>query len=265
MGFGWNDFTVFSSWALLFWLAGALMAYKSKWYTWAVVFSLIGIALFGFFIGGMWLALERPPMRTMGETRLFYSAFVAVVGLGVYMKWRYAWILSFSTVLSAVFIVINICKPEIHDKTLMPALQSPWFVPHVIVYMFAYGMLGCAFLLALYVVWPAKRQKRGEVLSIADNLVYIGTGLLTLGMLFGALWAKEAWGHYWGWDPKETWAAVTWFTYLGYIHLRYRYPHDQKTAQVVLMVAFLFLQICWYGVNYLPSAAESVHTYFEMQ
>lgn len=260
MGLDWNDFTLFSGGALFFGLAGALVAYKSAWHKWAVVLSFAGIGLLGVFIAGMWLSLERPPMRTLGETRLLYSLFLSVAGLGVYLKWRYAWILSYSTVLSAVFMVMNICKPEIHDKTLMPALQSPWFVPHVIVYMLAYGMLGCAFLLALYTFFLVK--KRGEVLLIADKLVYTGTGLLTLGMLFGALWAKEAWGHYWGWDPKETWAAVTWFAYLGYIHLRYRYPYRQQIARCVLMIAFLFLQICWYGINYLPSAKESMHTYF---
>ncbi len=47
-------------------------------------------------------------------------------------------------------------------------------------------------------------------MAAADTLVYIGTAFLTFGMLSGALWAKEAWGHYWNWDPKETWALITW-------------------------------------------------------
>lgn len=259
MGVDWNDFVWFGGGALLLWFSGALLAYKRVGYKWAVGFSLAGLALFGTFIAGLWFFLERPPMRTMGETRLLYSWCVALAGLGVYVKWRYAWILSFSTVLSAVFVAVNICKPEIHDKTLVPALQSVWFVPHVMAYMFAYGILGCAFLLALY---AARRNKRQwEILLTADNLVYIGTGFLTLGMLFGALWAKEAWGHYWGWDPKETWAAVTWFAYLAYIHLRHRYPQRPGAARGTMTAAFVFLQVCWYGVNYLPAAAESIHTY----
>ena len=57
-------------------------------------------------------------------------------------------------------------------------------------------------------------------MSLCDNLVYVGMAFLTIGMLFGALWAKEAWGHYWNWDPKETWAAATWLGYLIYIHYR---------------------------------------------
>ena len=84
-----------------------------------------------------WISLERPPMRTMGETRLWYSFFLPLAGIITYGRWKYKWILGFSTILSLVFVCINIFKPEIHNKTLMPALQSPWFTPHVIVYMFA--------------------------------------------------------------------------------------------------------------------------------
>ena len=57
-------------------------------------------------------------------------------------------------------------------------------------------------------------------MELCDNLVNVGLAFMTLGMLFGALWAKEAWGHYWSWDPKETWAAATWLGYLCYIHFQ---------------------------------------------
>ena len=117
---------------------------------------------------------------------------------------------------AVVFICVNLFKPEIHDKTLMPALQSPWFAPHVIVYIFAYALLGAAAVMALYLLWKRDCQP----LPAVDNLVYVGLAFMAVGMLFGALWAKEAWGHYWSWDPKETWAAITWFAYLVYIHYR---------------------------------------------
>jgi hypothetical protein len=121
-----------------------------------VAFSSLGIAVFLVFIAGMWLSLERPPLRTMGETRLWYSFFLGVIGLGLYLKCRYKWVLAFSTVMSLVFILINLLKPEIHSKTLMPALQSPWFVPHVIVYMFSYAMMGAVTLFAVY-LWFRKQ------------------------------------------------------------------------------------------------------------
>ena len=209
----------------------------------------------------MWISLERPPLRTMGETRLWYSLFLPLAGLIVYSRWRYKWILSFSVVLSAVFICVNLFKPGIHSKALMPALQSPWFAPHVIVYMFSYAILGAATLMAIYMLF-FKRMAGGVEMNITDNLAYVGLAFLTIGMLFGALWAKEAWGHYWAWDPKETWAAVTWLCYLAYIHFRKAKPAEWRTACWMLLFAFACLQLCWWGINYLPSAqGRSVHTY----
>lgn len=223
----------------------------------AISFALASVAVLATFIIGLWISLGRPPLRTMGETRLWYSFFALVAGLFTYVRWRYRWILSFSTVLAAVFIMINIFRPEIHDQTLMPALQSPWFIPHVTVYMFSYSFLGCAFLLALAGLFTSKNN----VMSAADTLVYIGMAFLTFGMLSGALWAKEAWGHYWSWDPKETWALVTWLSYMLYIHLRLFGRGSRKALCLLLIFCFICLQMCWWGVNYLPAAQDSIHVY----
>ena len=210
----------------------------------------------------MWISLERPPLRTMGETRLWYAAFLPLAGILVYMRWRYKWILSFSWVLSAVFICVNIFKPEIHNKTLMPALQSPWFAPHVIVYMFAYALLGAATVMSVYILWRKRCRPDEAEMALCDNLVNVGLGFMTIGMLMDALWAKEAWGHYWAWDPKETWAAATWFGYLAYIHFRIASKQRIAPALTILLISFVMLQMCWYGINYLPSAqGVSVHTY----
>ena len=97
-------------------------------------------------------------MRTMGETRLWYSFFLPLAGIIVYSRWRYKCILSFSTILALVFICVNLFKPEIHSQTLMSALQSPWFTPHVIVYMFAYAVLGVATLMALWMLIKARNH-----------------------------------------------------------------------------------------------------------
>ena len=79
---------------------------------------------------------------------------------------------------------------------------------------------------------------------------------------WGVLWSKEAWGHYWSWDPKETWAAITWIAYLVYIHYRQIPLHRERLALWMLIISFVLLQMCWWGINYLPSAqGSSVHTY----
>ena len=117
------------------WSASSLRYRRRR--TLALGMAFGALAALTAFIIGLWISLERPPMRTMGETRLWYSFFALLAGLLTYVKWRYRWILSFSTVLATVFIVLNIARPEIHDQTLMPALQSAWFIPHVTVYMFS--------------------------------------------------------------------------------------------------------------------------------
>jgi len=257
----WNLFVWFALAAVICWAAGAYFAWRDRRSA-AVGMTAAGLLIFFAFILGMWITFERPPLRTMGETRLWYSFFLPLAGIIVYSKWRYKWILSFSTILSLVFICVNIFKPGIHSKTLMPALQSPWFAPHVIVYMFAYAILGAATLVALYILIFKKAKTTVKDTEVMDNLVYVGLAFLTFGMLFGALWAKEAWGTYWGWDPKETWAAITWLCYLLYIHYRKARPRDWKAACWIMLLSFVCLQMCWWGINYLPAAKGiSVHTY----
>ena len=120
----WDWFIYFAIASVLFWIIGSWNAFK-EFQMRACTFTFIGLLIFGIFIGLLWYSLERPPLRTMGETRLWYSFFLPLAGLITYMRWRYKWILGFSTILSVVFICVNILKPEIHNKALMPALQKP--------------------------------------------------------------------------------------------------------------------------------------------
>lgn len=254
----WDNFEYFVAPAALCWIAGAVLsacrATRSRMALWT---TLAGTLIFAVFIAGLWITLSRPPLRTMGETRLWYSFFLSISGLITYWRWRYRWVLPFTTLLALVFCMINILKPEIHDQSLMPALQSPWFIPHVTVYMFSYSVLGCSFILSCIGLY----RHKPEYLDTLDQLVYVGLAFLTLGMLSGAVWAKDAWGNYWSWDPKETWAAITWFGYLLYVHLRLMSGVSPRKLYLILILSFLTLQICWYGVNYLPSAEGSVHVY----
>ena len=284
----WDSFVWFALAASVSWLSGAVMSVVSKRRMPAVLLTGAGSIIFITFIVGVWVTLGRPPLRTMGETRLWFSLFLSLIGLGVYLRWRYRWVLPFGCLMAIVFACINIFKPEIHTEELMPALRSPWFVPHVIVYMFAYAVMGIATILAVRILWltrkpviePVELQRPLETdLRLCDTLVRIGWGFLTMGIVMGALWAKQAWGDYWTWDPKETWAAATWLSYLLYLHLRQgqgsALPSVTEPVEVtsysgkslrrtlfLLIFSFLLLQMCWWGVNYLPSAQGfSLHTY----
>jgi len=226
--------------------------------------AMLGVFAGAVLIGTLWITLGRPPMRTLGETRWWYA--VAVPLLGVPVGWRFQTkVLALpSCLMGSMFASINLAHPEYMDKTLMPALQSPWFVPHVVVYMVAYSALGLSSLVGAWTLLT--RKLKGEAVLPSDletphRLVMIGLPLLTTGLLFGAFWAKEAWGHYWTWDPKETWAFLTWSAYLTYLHVKHRHALKPVLNIALLTVGFAVLMGCWFGVNYLPTSKESVHTY----
>ncbi len=240
------------------------------------IFINLGTLVFLLYIVNLWLNLDRAPMRTLGETRLWYAFFLPSIGMIIYYRWKAIWMPIYSILLATIFVIINLYHPENFDKTLMPALQSYWFVPHVIVYIFGYSLLAASTLIALkglIIHWNwnsisffnwikiSDNSSAEEDLKRADDIVYVGFAFITFGILFGALWAKGAWGHYWTWDPKETWSFLTWLLYLIYIHYRYCYKKHVQTPLIILTIAFVILLICWFGVNYLPSAQNSVHVY----
>jgi ABC-type transport system involved in cytochrome c biogenesis permease subunit len=228
----------------------------------SITLVLAGTLSLGIFITGLWISLERPVFRTLGETRLWYSVLLSLISLIIYYRWKYKWLLSYCIIMAMVFLIINYFNPENFDKTLMPALQSPWFIPHVIVYMISYAFLAAASFFGIKGLYFSYKLKPVEdTMRLTDNIVYTGFAFLTIGMLFGALWAKVAWGSYWTWDPKETWALLTWLIYLLYIHFRINKSNNIKLALWILAVSFFVLLICWFGLNYLPSARGSVHVY----
>ena len=248
-------FPAFAGAAAILWLAGFFLRRAGKHRTGDGLYAS-GILVLAGYVAALWLALGRPPMRTLGETRLLYALMLPAVALGVSLRWRIAWPMIYGAVVAAVFLAINILRPDAFDKTLLPALQSAWFVPHVVVYILAYAFLTASALGAARFLLG-----RHDALPACDRAVWIGLSFLTMGLLFGAFWAKEAWGHYWTWDPKETWAFLTWAIYLAYIHVRLHHSEARRLAAVFLVAAVAILAVCWFGVNYLPSAASSVHTY----
>ena len=200
-------------------------------------------------------------------------------------KAHWGWWLAVGVV-TIIFTVITLAK--INFGTLMPALRSAWFIPHIGVYMIAYSLLAVASVLGIVVLIKHRRRrclacdrivKRSDSEAVGQpkavlqrsgllmGLLQTSSCLLLIGMLCGAVWAKQAWGDYWTWDPKECWALATWMLMLIGMHLKIKSedPKVQKTMLVLLVVfvllSFAAMQMTWYGVNYLPSAELSLHTY----
>ena len=100
----WQQLIWFALASVVCWISGAVLAFRVRSIKPAAIVSIVGSAIFLSYIVVMWVVLERPPMRTMGETRLWYSFFLSLAGLAVFVRWKYRWVLSFSTLMSVVFI-----------------------------------------------------------------------------------------------------------------------------------------------------------------
>nr|QCI04592.1 cytochrome c biogenesis protein ccs1 [Apoglossum ruscifolium] len=181
---------------------------------------------------------------------------------------------------------------------LVPALRSNWLMMHVSIMMVSYATLMIGSLLSILFLIIAQGKKikiqgtsdhynkklllkyksnysesvlnnpsiyqynRINLLEIIDNLSYriIGFGfpLLTLGIIAGAVWANEAWGSYWSWDPKETWALITWIIFAIYLHSRLNQSWQGKKPAVLASIGFIIVWICYLGVNFL---GKGLHSY----
>ena len=158
-------------------------------------------------------------------------------------------------------------------KPLIPALQSNWLLMHVSIMILSYAALLIGCLLAIsYIALSSNApevefktalvDRRSLFLSDLDSLSFrvlaFGFPLLTLGILSGAVWANEAWGSYWSWDPKETWAFITWLIFAFYLHTRLQYGWEGKKSAFVATFGFFILWICYLGVNLL---GKGLHSY----
>ena len=114
-------------------------------------------------------------------------------------------------------------------------------------------------------VIAAPTDNRLTLLQSLDNLSYrtisFGFPLLTIGIIAGAVWANEAWGSYWSWDPKETWALITWLVFASYLHARITKAWQGRKPAIIASLGFIVVWICYLGVNFL---GKGLHTYGQL-
>ena len=175
------------------------------------------------------------------------------------------------------------------SSNLVPALRSSWLIMHVSVVMLSYAALIIGSLLSASILFIDKNQPlqiRSSSIGIGgykvsnnisfnnkvgsdefshseelDTLSYrsilIGFVLLTLGLISGAVWANEAWGTWWSWDPKETWAFISWLFYAAYLHMRISKGWQGRRPALLATMGFLVVLVCYLGVNFLGIGLHS--------
>jgi len=161
---------------------------------------------------------------------------------------------------------------EVRIHPLRAVLRSYWLNIHVTVMLLSYGAFAlAAFFAGCHLVKSfAKRDPlfgktplmpAAELEEFAYRLVQVGWPLLTLGIALGAVWAETAWGRYWGWDPKETWAFITWVVYTIYLHTRMVIGWRDRLSSTMCVLGFVMVLLTWFGVSYLPWFAGGLHSY----
>lgn len=147
-------------------------------------------------------------------------------------------------------------------KELMPALKSYWLPSHVAANFLGYGAFGIAGMAGLmglvkhYTnIGMLPSVKLAE--SISFKAIAFGFPLFTIATILGSVWAYEAWGAYWSWDPKETWALIVWLIYATYLHLRVTKRVSEKTLCLISFIAFFATAFCFLGVNLFLSGLHS--------
>jgi cytochrome c-type biogenesis protein CcsB len=147
-------------------------------------------------------------------------------------------------------------------EPLVPALQSNWLLAHVGVAIVAYGAFAISFATALLYIlkeyynykWLPAKEKLND---LTYQLIALAFPFMTLVLITGAVWAEQAWGTYWSWDPKETWSLITWLIYLGYLHSRLVLRWKGKASAWLAVIGFLAVIFTYLGVNFLLSGLHS--------
>ncbi len=174
--------------------------------------------------GFNWWIAGEPPLGNMFHVMVFLA--LCMLPALLVLAWRNAlgWLLPWFACASLIALVGAFFMNEDTVWRRVPALQSGWFVPHVVTYIFAYAL--CTVAIMLRWVYGLRRltgregDNQNSFLLAEICILRLSFPFLTFGLLSGALWAEEAWGKYWSWDVKESWALVTWLFYLIYFHCR---------------------------------------------
>ena len=222
--------------------------------------------LFGFLVGCAavayrWVHVGHIPMQNLFEVFLVLG--VLVYPISVFCSR----VLRVGGVAADMLIGVIVLFPagfifNAEPQQLPPALQSWLFGPHVFVYILSYVLMAKA---AVQAVWQLTGIQASNNLLAPEEAAYrmvcAGFPLLTLGLILGSVWGQQAWGDWWGWDPKELWSLASWLVYVGYFHFRYMFGRKfSRINSLWVIVGLIVIIITLLWVN-LSRLFPGLHSY----
>jgi cytochrome c-type biogenesis protein CcsB len=223
------------------------------------VFHTIGI-------GTRWAIAQRAPVSDMYESLVFMGWGAIALGLIPEATQRKRFIALAAGLMGFLCLAFAENLPiDSAINPLVPVLaHTSWLSIHVMTIMISYSALAVAAVLGHVLLFVAvfQRQQRSLLNSLSRILyrtLQLGLLFLAAGIIFGAIWANESWGRYWGWDPKETWSLITLFVYLAIIHARFAGWLGYFGLAASSVLGFLAVVMTYYGVNFI--LASGLHSY----
>jgi cytochrome c-type biogenesis protein CcsB len=235
----------------------------------ALTWLATGLLLVGLVLRGLWAG--RAPWGNMYEFSLAWTFGILVVFLVVSLRRDIRWLGLPVIFLSILSLGLAVTVLYTEAAQLVPALRSWWLIIHVAAAVICGGAFTVAAAISALYLWRDRAERKGRVTGFVaslpdaarlDTLAYrilaFAFPLWTFAVISGAIWAEYAWGRYWGWDPKETWAFITWVIYAGYLHARSTAGWRGRRAAYISLLGFVSFLINYFGVNIF---VNSLHSY----
>lgn len=209
------------------------------------------------------------PVTNLHESLSFFAWTIVGIYLLFDLRYRLTVLAAFVCPLALVLMIVSSAVPS-PVREVNPMLQSWWFPVHVTLAFLGDAVFAVAFIAGIMYLLQERMLKskkfsalyyRLPSLETLDSINYkaltFGFPLMTMGIISGAVWANSAWGGYWRWDPKETWALITWFLYAALLHGRLTVGWRGRRAAIFAIIGFLCLLFTFLGVNLLLSGEHS--------
>lgn len=208
------------------------------------------------------IAIRFVALTGMFESLIFLACFLALLifALRFVKAAKGTKVIPFgATTVAVIFLALASSPLAPADiKPPVPALQSGWLVLHVSFTFIGEVFFTVGFVSAILQLATRRDDRRQTYDRIAYTSVAVGYPIFTAGaLIFGAIWAEKAWGVWWSWDPKETWALITWLTYTAYLHFRLVRKSTSRLVPALVIAGFAIAMFTFFGVNFLLSGLHS--------